>query len=213
MRSLAPALMGLLTLAAAQLTIPEGCESVALSQTWTTFSWHNSSHNLDCANPNFPAGAEYCVNYTTSDTSTTTTAALCDSNLAPCDACFAMCTQPWIAGITDQPLGYGPPDIVDMNGCAYQNPTFQYRYEVGEGYAGCSVSAAVGTEFWGDSSVDEGGNATYWESPQVSCGSAAGGYYRPVYEVAFPLRCVTDEGGNATCTTDLPLEVPLTGFM
>lgn len=201
-------LLGLLTLAAAQVTIPPGCESIPTSQTWTTFSWFNSSHNLDCAVPNYPTGSTYCVN-----TTSTGSSVLCDSNLGPCEACYQFCSGPWVEGITTQPLGFGPPDVVNVNGCEYQNPTFLHRYEVGEGYAGCSASSALVSEFWGDSSIDEGGNGTYWQSPTISCGSADGGYYRPVYEVVFPLRCVRDAENNATCTTDLPLVVPLTGFM
>lgn len=195
-------------MAAAQFTIPEGCESVALSQTWHTFTWFNSSHNLDCAVPNFAAGATYCVNTTASGTPDV----LCDPAVDICDACYELCGGPWVAGITDQPLGYGPPDYVEFNGCGSRNPEFLHRYEVGEGYAGCSAGSALTTEFWGDSDIDEGGNGTYWSSPTISCGSAAGGYHRPVYEATIPLHCTRDAENNATCTTDLPFEVPLTGF-
>ncbi|CAN8099909.1 unnamed protein product [Discula destructiva] len=210
MHSLTLTLLGLLPLIAGQVTIPEGCESTALSQTWNTFTWFNSSHNLDCAQPNFPTDATYCVNNTDSGTP----AVLCDPDAGwPCDRCYQMCSGPWTAGITDQPLGYGPPDYVEINGCGSRNPQFLHRYEVGEGYAGCSAGSALTTEFWGNSTIDEGGNGSYWFSPTISCGSEDGGYYRPVYEATFPLHCVRDAGNNATCTTDLPFEVPLTGFM
>lgn len=204
--------LSLLTVAAAQVTVPAGCESVATSLVWDTFTWFNSSHNLDCDNPNFPPDAEYCVNNTSSDPYNATEV-LCDPTVGPCTACYGMCTQPWVTGITDQPLGYGPPDVVDFGDlCTYQNPVFLNRYEVGEGPTGCGVSSEVVIEFWGDSNVDEGNNASFWYSPEVLCGSADGGYYRYVYEATFPLHCARDADNNATCTTNLPLEIPLTSF-
>lgn len=206
-------------MASAQLTVPSGCESYT-DLTLTSFTWFNSSHNLDCANPNYSPTDTYCVNQTN-----TGAYELCDGPAAPegttpgpgeCTACYGMCGAgaTWFPGITDQPLGYGPPDVLNTSLCSYTNPVLyaQPQYEIGEGPTGCGASSQVVFEFWGDSSQEEGGVGKIWYYPEVLCGLEEGGY-RILWEGEFPLHCTRDSQNNATCTVDLPLVIPLVAFV
>lgn len=51
------------TSAVSTVTVPSGCPAPA-SVELTDLSWFNSTHNLDCPNPNYPSGAEVCFDST-----------------------------------------------------------------------------------------------------------------------------------------------------
>lgn len=117
------------------LTPPPECDVIP---TWavTTFTWHNSTHNLDCASEaDVPL---VCVNSTSSGALVG-----CDGNLGPCTECgIPGC----YTGLPLQPAGYGPPDDISIGipsvpgyeSCYESNPQGIRRAEVGDGALFCA---------------------------------------------------------------------------
>ncbi|KAL1860258.1 hypothetical protein Daus18300_009312 [Diaporthe australafricana] len=183
-------------------TSTAGC-TVPTKISMTSFRWFNSTHNLDCANPNYPSDAVVCWN-SASNT-------LCNQGEAGCT-----CTGYCLTGIPTaayQPLGYGPPDTISVafdtpdggRSCGAANPQSIRRYEVGGGHFDCG-SAADYVGFTGDSNKDTGNvGSVYYNNYNAGCSN--GGV--PRYEGTFPLTCTHDAGNNATCTAPVPVELTL----
>lgn len=206
--------LGVFTLTTAQAT------PCAASQTLTTLLWFNSSHNLDCLNLNFPPDSTWCYNVTADGTGYVPCvgpdARYLHYGTPPgpgeCAGCYSLCGGPLLSGIDHTaPLGFGPPDTFTSNLCGYQSPpdNFLHNTEIGDGPLFCGAGSYPPGQFYGDSNVDEGSNGTFRSAPLVSCLSENGSTVYPVYEATFPLHCSRDAGNNATCTTDLPLDLPL----
>lgn len=120
------------------LTPPAACDVIP---TWevTSFSWHNTSDNLDCAGGS--ASVPYvCFN------STPAGLVGCDGNLGACDECGV---DGCSTGLPLQPAGYGPPDSVSVGipsvdgygACSETNPQLVHRFEVGDGVVMCGGTA------------------------------------------------------------------------
>lgn len=180
------------------VTVPAGC-NVPTKLSMTSFTWFNSTHNLDCANPNYPSDATVCWN-SASNT-------LCAQGSDGCT-----CTPYCYTGLPSaayQPLGYGPPDTIsigfDGRSCSAANPQSIRRYEVGGGHFDCG-SAADYVGFTGDSNKDTGNTGSvYYNNYGATCSNGA----VPRYEGTFPLTCTHDAGNNATCTVPVPVELTL----
>ncbi|KAH8745690.1 hypothetical protein F5883DRAFT_438748 [Diaporthe sp. PMI_573] len=187
--------LGLVAFVSAQDQTLSACTP---SQTLTTFSWFNSSHNLDCLNRNWPSDAVWCYNVT--DTGSVER------------SCFSLCGGPLILDET-APLGFGPPDRLTSNLCSYQSPPGNMIHftEIGNGALYCGAGSYPPGEFVGDSNQDEGANGTFRFAPAIQCADENGDAVYPVYQAEFPLHCTRDAENNATCTTDLPVVLPLTG--
>lgn len=165
----------------------------------TTFSWFNSSHNLDCVRPNYSANDKVCWN---------SSGAVCANNDPSCT-----CTPYCYTGIpvaAYQPLGYGPPDTIKIAfsggafGCSAANPQSIRRNEIGEGHFDCG-SAADYIGFSGDSNKDTGNmGSVYYNAYGSNCNGRV-----PRYTATFPLTCRRDAGNNATCTAPIPLPLTL----
>lgn len=210
--------LGLVAFAAAQDPTWSAC---APAQTLTTFSWFNSSLNLDCLNRNFPSDAVWCWNRTD--------AGAVESCVGPdarylhygtppgpgeCAACYPLCGGPTYT-VPDQtePFGFGPPDRLTSNLCSYQSPppSFLHVTEIGNGALFCGAGSYPPVQFVGDSNQDEGATGRYRVAPAVPCADENGATVYPTYQAEFPLHCTRDAENNATCTTDLPVELPLIG--
>lgn len=208
--------LGLVAFVSAQDQTLSAC---APSQTLTTFSWFNSSHNLDCLNRNFPSDAVWCYNVT--DTNNYVRCVGPDARYlhygtppgpGECAACYSLCGGPLILDET-APLGFGPPDRLSSNLCSWQSPpaSFIHFTEIGNGPLFCGAGSYPPGQFYGNSNQDEGANGTYRWAPPIQCAGENGDAMYPVYHAEFPLHCTRDAGNNATCTTDLPVVLPLTG--
>lgn len=187
--------------AAPGVTVPPGC-NVPQKLGMTSFKWFNSTHNLDCANPNYPPDARVCWN-SASNT-------VCADGDPSC-----ICTGYCYTGLPSaayQPVGYGPPDTIAIGfqggaSCSAANGQSIRRYEIGEGHFDCG-SAADMIGFYGDSNKDTGNiGRVYYRNVNNYC---AGAY--PQYEASFPLTCTHDAGNNATCSAPVPLDLTLVGF-
>lgn len=187
---------------APSVTVPPGC-NVPKTFSMTSFKWFNSTHNLDCANPNYPSDARVCWN-SVSNT-------VCADGDPSCT-----CTPYCYTGLPSaayQPLGYGPPDTISIGfqgggTCSAANGQSIRRYEIGEGHFDCG-SAADTIGFYGNSNKDTGHiGSVYYRNIGNSCN----GMY-PRYEASFPLTCTHDAGNNATCSAPVPLDLTLVGFM
>lgn len=187
--------------AAAQVTVPPGCDAPATQQI-TSFNWFNSTHNLDCPTTNYPAGSMVCWNATS----------LCNEGDENC-TCTPFCYT-GLSTAAYQPLGYGPPDTITIGttagSCSGTVSTGFRDYEIGEGRVNCGTAADV-MEFYGDSNLDVGNNGSLVFRPyDLFCGSSEyNNLTQLVYGGSFPLLCSRDDGGNATCTTTLPVTLPL----
>lgn len=208
--------LGLVASVSAQDPTLSAC---APSKTLTTFSWFNSSHNLDCLNRNFPSDSVWCYNVTDANTYVNCVgpdARYLHYGTPPgpgeCAACYPLCGGPLLLDQT-APLGFGPPDRLTSNLCSYQSPpaNFLHSTEIGNGGLFCGAGSYPPVQFYGDSNQDEGANGTYRFAPVVQCAGKNGDAVYPVYQAEFPLHCTRDAENNATCTTDLPVELPLTG--
>lgn len=184
--------------ASPSVTIPAGC-NVPKTLTMTSFKWFNSTHNLDCANPNYPSDARVCWNSATNT--------VCADGDPSCT-----CTPNCYTGLPSaayQPLGYGPPDTISIGfatgaTCAAANAQSIRRNEIGEGHFDCG-SAADYIGFYGDSNKDTGNTGSvYYNNYNGGCSGKV-----PRYEGSFPLTCTHDAGKNATCTAPVPLELTL----
>ncbi|KAK7733314.1 hypothetical protein SLS53_008211 [Cytospora paraplurivora] len=156
------------------LTPPAACDVIP---TWevTSFSWHNTSDNLDCANE---SDVPYvCFNSTSSGL------VACDGNLGACDECGVYgCST----GLPLQPAGYGPPDNVSISipsvsgygGCFESNPQLVHR----DGDSNEAISTGH-IDFAPISS---------WDCTNGSTITASG-------SVDFEITCSWDAGNNATC--------------
>lgn len=188
------------TLAAAQVTVPPGCDAPA-TQEITSFEWFNSTHNLDCPTANYPADAQVCWNSTS----------LCNQGDEGC-TCTPFCYT-GLPTVAYQPLGYGPPDNITISTTAGSctgivSTGFRDR-EIGEGSVNCGTAADV-MDFYGSSNLDVGNEGTLVFRPYgLYCGSSDN-LTQLVYGGSFPLLCSRDKSGNATCTTTLPVVLPLT---
>lgn len=164
----------------------------------TTFSWYNSTHNLDCVTGPDIGDGTTCFNSTSSGTVT------CDPSQGPCDICGVYACD---TGLPYVPLGYGPPDNVTIdieNGyqCFQTNPQTVHRFEVGDGIVMCG-GTAYHINFFGDSNeAISTGHIDYNPITNWDCtnGSTITGYG----SVDFPVFCTYDAGNNATCTTETP---------
>ncbi|ROW17163.1 hypothetical protein VPNG_01318 [Cytospora leucostoma] len=175
------------------LTPPAACDVIP---TWevTSFSWHNTSDNLDCADE---SGVPYvCFNSTPSGL------VACDGNLGACDECGVYgCST----GLPLQPAGYGPPDNVSVSipsvsgygGCFESNPQLVHRYEVGDGVVMCG-GTAYHINFYGDSNeAISTGHIDF--APVSSWDCTNGSTIRASGSVDFEITCSWDAGNNATC--------------
>ncbi|KAJ0116043.1 hypothetical protein J7T55_004988 [Diaporthe amygdali] len=180
------------------VTVPAGC-NVPTKFTMTSLNWFNSTHNLDCANPNYPSDARVCWN-SASNT-------VCADGDPSCT-----CTPYCYTGLPSaayQPLGFGPPDTISIgfaNGasCSAANGQSIRRYEIGEGHFACG-SAADYIGFYGNSNKDTGNTGSvYYNNYANTCNGGV-----PRYEGTFPLICTHDAGNNATCTAPVPVELTL----
>lgn len=192
------------------VSIPSGCSAPDTYQ-MTAFNWFNSTHNLDCVNPNYPAGSTVC--WESVDGTTT----LCDPAADPvnCTTCVPYCYT-GLPSVAYQPLGFGPPDTISIvtNGgsCSAALSTGFRDSEIGSGHFTCGTAADV-MGFYGDSDLDSGNTGSMYYKPYgVYCGSADTSLSQPIYGAEFPLICSRDAGGNATCTTTVPVTLALTGF-
>lgn len=167
------------------VALPTGCDGIVpATSTLTDFAWFNSTHNLDCADPGSP-------DYIASD---------CEVRDPPLE-----------------PAGFGPPDQLNLTGCSAGNPA-QYSTalalssEIGVGVFDCGLGNNVWVNpfFYGDSNIDEGGNATLSYYVFYQLFTVCEGYMR--YNATFPLHCSRDAGGNATCTADLPIVATLVAY-
>ncbi|KAF2156310.1 hypothetical protein K461DRAFT_275434 [Myriangium duriaei CBS 260.36] len=184
------------------ISIPASCTNIQPTMVMTSFTWINTTHNLDCVNPNYPAGSTVCWN---SNTNT-----LCNSGDAGC-TCTPFCYT-GLPSAAYQPLGYGPRDSISI-GFSGNSPYYQvepkgYRdYELGTGhFDGGSAADFIG--FYGDSNKDSGNvGSVYFNGVFNTCGGRT-----PRYTASFPLVCSHDAGFNATCTTNLPVVLNLESF-
>ncbi|KAK2599903.1 hypothetical protein N8I77_011620 [Diaporthe amygdali] len=188
-----------------------GCKASDITQTFniTSLPWFNSTKNLDCVNgkANFYSSARVCV-----DTSTNT---LCDPSKTITSTCTCQeyCT-PSAPSAAFQPPGYGPADTISKSiadfaypACTQSNPQMPASgigalglAEIGDGNAGCGPNHNY-LNFFGDSNPGrEQGRILF--IPGASCQG-----HLALYEATFPLSCVRDTGGNATC---VPKTIPVT---
>lgn len=184
------------------VTVPAGC-NVPTTFTMTSFRWFNSTHNLDCANRNYPADARVCWN-SASNT-------VCADGDPAC-TCTPFCYT-GLPSAAYQPLGYGPPDTISIGfasgaTCSAANAQSIRRYPIGEGHFDCG-SAADYIGFYGDSNKDTGNTGSvYYKNYGSGCNGQT-----PRYEGSFPLTCTHDAGNNATCTAPVPLDLTLVGWV
>jgi hypothetical protein len=183
------------------VTVPAGC-NIPTKLTMTSFRWFNSTHNLDCANPNYPDNARVCWN-SASNT-------VCADGDPAC-----ICTPFCYTGLPSaayQPLGYGPPDTISIGfasgaTCSAANAQSIRRYPIGGGHFDCG-SAADTIGFYGNSDKNTGNiGSVYYRNYGSVCNGLA-----PRYEGSFPLTCTHDAGNNATCTAPVPLDLTLVGW-
>lgn len=119
------------------LTPPPECDVIPAWEV-TSFSWFNSTHNLDCA-----SGAEDVPDVCFNSTPGSGLLVGCDGNLGPCDECGVYACG---TGLPLQPAGYGPPDEVAIGipsvpgyeACSESNPQSIRRFEVGDGTLICA---------------------------------------------------------------------------
>ncbi|PNS19584.1 hypothetical protein CAC42_7428 [Sphaceloma murrayae] len=176
--------------------------TVPTTLSMTSFTWFNSTHNLDCADRStIPPNAQVCWSSTN---------ALCDPSTSTDCTCTPYCST-GLPSAAYQPLGYGPPDSISISfadidrTCAKKNPTGFRDYEIGAGHFDCG-SAADYIGFTGDSNSDTGGvGSVYFNNYASPCA----GTKVPRYEATFPLLCSRDAGRNATCTAALPVVLKL----
>lgn len=192
---------------ATNASVPDGC-NIPQTFTVTDFSWFNSSTNLDCVNRNFQDDS------TSRDVCWDAQNQLCDTTTATATCTCAPQCAPDSPAAAYQPKGYGPADHVSitLNGlangtCQQSNPQSSRRAEVGDGNVDCGSASNI-LNFYGDST--QGNSAVGkidFHPPAVACNGQAA-----VYGASFALSCSSDEGGNSTCTTALPLTLNLMGF-
>jgi hypothetical protein len=184
------------------VTVPAGC-NVPTKFTMTSFRWFNSTHNLDCANRNYPENARVCWN-SASNT-------VCADGDPAC-TCTPFCYT-GLPSAAYQPLGYGPPDTISIGfasgaTCFAANAQSIRRYPIGEGHFDCG-SAADYIGFYGDSNKDTGNTGSvYYKNYGSGCNGQT-----PRYEGSFALTCTHDAGNNATCTAPVPLDLTLVGWV
>ncbi|KAG8622766.1 hypothetical protein KVT40_000874 [Elsinoe batatas] len=184
-------------------TIPSTCTDTPPTVSITSFRWFNSTHNLDCAKPNYPPGSEVCFN---SDS-------LCPARNATC-ACTPYCYT-GLPAVAYTPLGYGPPDTITIGidgvgvkqTCTAANPQSFRWFNIGGGHIDCGSAADI-VGFVGDSTVDGAEGFVYYNNRITACD----GKY-PRYEARFPVGCERDAGGNATCTAQLPVTMDFVRFL
>ncbi|ROV94034.1 hypothetical protein VMCG_08225 [Cytospora schulzeri] len=196
---------GTITTTSTSVTIPAGCTGIPTTISMTSFNWFNSTHNLDCANPNYPSDATVCWNSATNTVCANSTDTSCT------------CTPYCYTGLPSsayQPLGYGPPDtiFIGLEGgvtCSAANAQSIRRNELGEGHFDCGSAADI-IGFYGDSNKDTGntGSVYYNSLYGARCNNQA-----PRYTASFPLTCTHDVGNNATCTAPVPLSLTLSGWV
>lgn len=187
---------------------PSGCPLQA-AYTVSAFSFFNSSHNLDCFSGPDLGNNTACYNVTTLPDGTNKSVP-CESSLGPCQTCAPICSP----GAAQEPFGYGPPDKVSFTidnykSCYHTNPqpNSSFVIGVGAGYVMCP-DGDVSVRFWGNSEPTAmTGYIQFRNGVNCSDGKRVSAN---TYGVGFPLSCTYDSGRNATCTTTLPLRVPLT---
>lgn len=180
---------------------PDDCD-IPQTFTITSFSWFNSSHNLDCVKRNYANGSQVCWDAQNQ---------LCDPSTAASDGCTcAPYCSAGLPAVAYQPAGFGPADVVSLtfsgmaNGtCRQSNPQRRRRAEVGRGHVDCGSSAHV-LNFYGDSSRNGTLGTIEFHPPAVACNGRAA-----TYAATFPLLCARDSDNNATCTTTVPLTLSL----
>lgn len=209
------------TTSASTLAIPDGCD-IPASITVTSFSWFNSSSNLDCVQPNYTNGSQVC--YDDQKESCDPAAATSSDNCI----CKPFCSEGVPPSAYQLAAGLGPADTVSVTlggsavnaTCTQSNPPEgsgqRARHaEVGAGGVHCGNATLDVVNFFGDSSSSS--------SSSVGNGSATGtiDFHRStvrcdgraaIYGASFPLLCEGDADENANCTTALPLTLSLIGF-
>lgn len=210
--------------------VPDGCD-IPASVTVTSFSWFNSSSNLDCAQPNFTNGSQVCYDAQQQE---------CDRAAAAASADECTCRPFCAAGVPlaayQLAVGFGPADAVSVTlggdavnaTCRQSNPsesgaqTTLQAEEVGAGGVDCGNNSSNTTLdvlnfFGGDSSSSSslsGGNGSAsatgnidFHRATLKCNGRTA-----IYGASFPLLCDRDADGNSNCTTTMPLTLDLTGF-
>lgn len=166
--------------------------------TMTKFSWFNSTHNLDC-------------DRRTHDRSQ-------DKNDIRDAASQLLC----MTGLTSQPSGYGPPDVLsaeitDIGRCRQRNPGSVPPRNIGKGWIRCGGSAP-NFFFEGDSNAAES-MATARVTDEFFCegNSQEGGRRLRIFtangKAEFAITCSHDQGRNATCISkEKSIKIPVTGW-
>jgi hypothetical protein len=186
---------------------PSDCPAPA-AYTVSAFTFFNGSHNLDCYNGPDLGNNTGCYNVTTLPDGTNKSVP-CESSLGPCQTCAPLCSP----GAAPEPFGYGPPDrvsltIANYKSCYHTNPGSNSSFIIGAGYGYVTCGEDVSVRFWGNSEEPDKGGLMRFINP-VNCPDGKR-VVAATYSVQFPLSCTYDSGRNATCTTNLPLRVPLT---
>jgi len=198
-------LLPLLSGLSSAVSIPPGCTGIPHKLEMTTFSWFNSTHNLDCVNPNFPPDGTVCWGANNT---------LCASGSEDC-VCTAYC-ETGTESVAYQPLGYGPPDTInitiDGQNCAKSSPTGFRDSELGEGNYDCGSAAQI-ISFTGDSNAHKGQTGTVVFNAYYAPGVSSCNGQVPQYTASFPLICTHDSGFNATCRAKkLPVHLVFSGL-
>lgn len=190
-------------------TIPAECTHIPPTLAMTDFLFFNSSHNLDCVQRNYPDGSEVCWSRQTDY------GALCDPAVETECICTAYCLT-GLAPAAYIPLSFGPQDLVNItieghDPCTKPFPVGFRDYELGYGHVDCG-SAADEIGFYGSSEEAESVGSVYLDAYYDSSVSPCTGYGISRYEGSFPMSCVKDAGGNATCTAPVPVQLNWVGF-
>ncbi|PGH04325.1 hypothetical protein AJ79_07105 [Helicocarpus griseus UAMH5409] len=132
-----------------------------------------------------------------------------DSSCTNCG--IPLCTT----GISPQPLGYGPPDALEVSvsgssetSCYDINPKGYRRHNLGNDYVECG-SATRQMKFVGSTNKEiETGRLEYYPGFNTfRCKD--GKEFRASGSVDFDYTCTHDSGFNATCTAE-DVEIPMT---
>ncbi|QIX02021.1 hypothetical protein AMS68_007538 [Peltaster fructicola] len=191
--------------------IPAGCPSIPSAQPLLSLTWVNTTHNCDCAASHPDVGnGQGCLN---------STGQWCEPGGADktCTDCgIGVC----MTGLPSQPVGYGPPDYVELSfyqgsTCKQSNPQSYKPRQVGRESINCGAGGQYPiTTFIGDSNKDKSSGYVSLVN-SVPCGNDNQGnsvYYAFVYNGTFPLSCTHDVYFNATCVLPNSTSLPLTNF-
>ncbi|KAK2793265.1 hypothetical protein FQN51_001308 [Onygenales sp. PD_10] len=181
--------------------LPPGCPTPL----WTVslFRFVNSSHNLDCYSGR-DAGLTGCLQGSQ----------WCDPDSD--DTCTHCGVPLCSTGLPNQPLGFGPPDTLQISvsgsntaNCYDINPKGYRRHDLGNGVVECGTAARV-MEFYGSTNGDvEQGEILYNPIHSVfECEN--GGKFQATGRVDFTYSCTRDSELNATCMANEDFVIPMT---